>query len=219
MFPGEPMEKNENRVKKRLPASERRRVILDAALETFVEFGYHGALMDTIAERADVTKPILYRHFPSKLDLLLAIVDRSGENLRNSLLRLEESEADWLTAIRHAVCSYFDFVEESEAGFRLIYDTDLNVDSKAQERVTEIRLSIIDLVNERVRHYTDMDSVPEEQVYIIAVMLVGMVESTVIHWMKYSEEPREVYEESLVSGVASILAKLPPRKRQGGVAG
>ncbi len=210
------MEKNENRVKKRLPASERRKVILDAALDAFVEFGYHGALMETIAERADVTKPILYRHFPSKLDLLLAIIDRSGENLRQSLLKPDTSQVNWITAIRHAVRSYFDFVEESEAGFRLIYDTDLNVDSQAQERVTEIRSGIIDLVNERVRYYTDTEAVPAEKIYITAVMLVGMVESTALHWMKYRMYPREVYEESLVQGAANILVRLPPRKRQGG---
>ncbi len=105
-------------------------MILDAALSAFVEFGYHGALMDTIAERAEVTKPILYRHFSSKLDLLLAIIENAGEELRASLLLPTPSEMDWLTSIRHSVRAYFDFVTKSEAAFRLIYDTDLNVDAK-----------------------------------------------------------------------------------------
>lgn len=204
---------NNNRVKKRLPAAERRKVILDAALETFAEFGYHGALMDTIAERAQVTKPILYRHFPSKLDLLLAIIDRAAENLRQSLLKPDTSEVNWINAIRSGVRSYFDFVERSESGFRLIYDTDLNVDKRSQERVTEIRSSIIELVRERISYYTDTDAVPLERIYITSVMIVGMVESTVIHWMNFRNFPREVYEENLVRGVANILAQLPPRQR------
>ncbi len=201
------------RVKKRLPAPERKKVILDAALETFAEFGYHGALMDTIAERAEVTKPILYRHFPSKLDLLLAIIDRAGENLRQSLLKPDTSEVTWIEAIRSGVRSYFDFVEHSESGFRLIYDTDLNVDKRSQERVTQIRSSIIDLVKERISYYTDTEAVPPERIYITSVMIVGMVESTVIHWMNTRRFPREVYEENLVRGVANILAQLPPRRR------
>lgn len=202
-----------DRVKKRLPAPERKKVILDAALKTFAEFGYHGALMDTIAERAQVTKPILYRHFPSKLDLLLAIIDRAGENLRQSLLKPDASEVNWITAIRSGVRSYFDFVDYSESGFRLIYDTDLNVDKRSQERVTEIRSSIIELVKDRIAFYTDTDAVPPERIYITAVMIVGMVESTVIHWMNFHKYPREVYEENLVRGVANILAQLPPRRR------
>ena len=198
--------------KKRLPASERKRVILDAALGTFVEFGYHGALMDTIAERAEVTKPILYRHFPSKLDLLLAIVDRAGEQLRTSLLEPPASEMDWLTAIRHSVHSYLEFVKRSEKGFRLIYDTDLNVDREAYERITRIREGIIEIVTERVRYYTDTEAVPPEDIALIGVMLVGMVETTAIHWMNNKKIPLEVYEDNLVRGIASILAKLPPRR-------
>ena len=46
---------------KRLPALQRREVILDAAMRAFVEFGYHGAHMDVIAERSGVTKPILFK--------------------------------------------------------------------------------------------------------------------------------------------------------------
>ena len=35
--------------------------------------------MDDIADRAEVSKPILYRHFPSKLDLYLAVIDERGQ--------------------------------------------------------------------------------------------------------------------------------------------
>ncbi len=211
MFRGEKMkEGNENR-KRRLPASERKRVILDAALSAFVEFGYHGALMDTIAERAEVTKPILYRHFSSKLDLLLAIIDNAGEELRTSLLLPTPSEMDWLTSIRHSVHAYFEFVTRSEAAFRLIYDTDLNVDTKARERVTQIRKSIIDVVAGVVSSYTDTSKMPREDIDVLAVILIGMVESTVIYWMNNKDRPAEKYEQSLVQAISSILSKLPPR--------
>lgn len=186
-------------------------MILDAAMSAFVEFGYHGALMDTIAERADVTKPILYRHFSSKLDLLLAIIDNAGEELRASLLLPTPSEMDWLTSIRHSVHAYFEFVTKSEAAFRLIYDTDLNVDTKARERVIHIRKSIIDVVAGVVSSYTDTTKVPREDIDVLAVILIGMVESTVIYWMNNKDRPPEVYEQGLVKAISSILSKLPAR--------
>jgi AcrR family transcriptional regulator len=210
------MSENEEKKRKRLPASERKKVILDAALDTFVEFGYHGALMDTIAERAEVTKPILYRHFPSKRDLLLAIVDRAGEELLDSLAQPEPQEMDWLTAIKHSIHSYFDFVVRAEADFRLIYATDVNVDSEAYERVTQIRKGITSIVEENVRSYTDTSLVPPEDIAAVAVLLVGMVESTVIYWMNNKEISNQVYEENLVRAAASILAQLPPRVRPAG---
>src|SRR5467141_4803583 len=65
----------------RLPRHERRRQLLDAALMVFVSQGYHAAAMDDIAERAGVSKPVLYQHFPGKLDLYLALLDQHCEKL------------------------------------------------------------------------------------------------------------------------------------------
>ena len=207
------MTNDETRRKKRLPASERRKVILDAALSTFVEYGYHGALMDTIAERAEVTKPILYRHFPSKLDLLLAILDQTGEELRDALLQPDPDEMDWHTSIRHSIRAYFGFVANSENGFRLIYATDLNVDRRVIERITQIRNGIIDIVANMIRSYTDADIVSPQDIYVLAIILVGMVESTVIHWLNNNDISYEAYEENLIRSAASILSRIPPRKQ------
>src|SRR5665647_3531894 len=60
----------------RLPRSARRAQLLEAAQEVFVESGYHAAAMDEIADRAGVSKPVLYQHFPGKLDLYLALLDQ-----------------------------------------------------------------------------------------------------------------------------------------------
>ena len=207
------MTNDETRRKKRLPASERRKVILDAALSTFVEYGYHGALMDTIAERAEVTKPILYRHFPSKLDLLLAIVDQTGEELKDALLLPDPDEMDWHTSIRHSIRAYFGFVANSENGFRLIYATDLNVDRRVSERIAKIRNGIIDIVANMIRSYTDTDIFSAQDIYVLAIILVGMVESTAIHWLNNRDISYEAYEENLIRSAASILSRIPPRKR------
>src|SRR6266496_5663279 len=74
----------------RLPRPARRRQLLGAAQEVFVAQGYHAAAMDEIAERAGVSKPVLYQHFPGKLDLYLALLDESvgalTGTIRNALL-------------------------------------------------------------------------------------------------------------------------------------
>ena len=67
--------------KSRLPRDERRALLLSAALEVFTTAGYHSAAMDEIADRAKVSKPVLYQHFPSKLDLYLAVLDLHIDSL------------------------------------------------------------------------------------------------------------------------------------------
>jgi AcrR family transcriptional regulator len=60
---------------RRLPAEERRKAIVVAALRVFVSTSYAGATTADIAREAGVTEPVLYRHFASKRDLWLACLD------------------------------------------------------------------------------------------------------------------------------------------------
>jgi hypothetical protein len=53
--------------KPRLPRDERRALLLSAALEVFTAAGYHSAAMDEIADRANVSKPVLYQQLPPPL--------------------------------------------------------------------------------------------------------------------------------------------------------
>lgn len=63
----------------RLPASERREQLLDRAAELFSTHGYARATTAQLAKAAGVTEPIIYRHFKSKRDLFVALIERTGE--------------------------------------------------------------------------------------------------------------------------------------------
>jgi AcrR family transcriptional regulator len=71
--------------KRRLPAEERRKAILVAALRVFVSTSYAGATTADIAREAGVTEPVLYRHFASKRDLWLACLDLAWDETREML--------------------------------------------------------------------------------------------------------------------------------------
>src|SRR5438105_8103053 len=81
----------------RLPRSARRKQLLAAAQEVFVSHGYHAAAMDDIADRAGVSKPVLYQHFPGKLDLYLALLDTHAEDVlervRRALAETDDNQA------------------------------------------------------------------------------------------------------------------------------
>lgn len=70
---------------RRLPAAERRRAIVRAALRVFSSTSYAGATTAEIAREAGVTEPVLYRHFASKRDLWLACLDVAWEETRGIL--------------------------------------------------------------------------------------------------------------------------------------
>src|SRR3989442_7119869 len=69
--------------RRRMRAPERRAQLLDVARQVFGTSGFHSVSMDEVAERAGVTKPILYDHFSSKKDLYLALLDADLADLHD----------------------------------------------------------------------------------------------------------------------------------------
>ena len=68
---------------RRLPAEERRRAIVEAALRVFSSGSYAGSTTAEIAREAGVSEPVLYRHFASKRDLWVACLDVAWEEFRD----------------------------------------------------------------------------------------------------------------------------------------
>ena len=109
----------------RLPRLARRRQLLGAAQEVFVAQGYHAAAMDEIAERAGVSKPVLYQHFPGKLELYLALLDEHAEALVQTVREALESTTDNKTRVQASMAAFYDFVAGEGEAFRLVFESDL----------------------------------------------------------------------------------------------
>ena len=108
----------------RLPRLARRRQLLDAAMEVFVARGYHAAAMDEIAERAGVSKPVLYQHFPGKQELYLALLDESVETLIGAVADAMRSTTDNRQRVTATFAAYFEYVAEHSGTFRLVFESD-----------------------------------------------------------------------------------------------
>ncbi|MET0886483.1 MAG: TetR/AcrR family transcriptional regulator [Mycetocola sp.] len=68
--------------------------ILEAALECFVDQGYHGTTIRTVAASANLSVPGLYHHYSSKQDLLVAIVDHAMAELWERSVRALQEAGD-----------------------------------------------------------------------------------------------------------------------------
>ncbi|HEU4978530.1 MAG TPA: helix-turn-helix domain-containing protein, partial [Solirubrobacteraceae bacterium] len=69
---------SERRRTPRLPAPERRELLLDAALEVAEERGFGATTIDAVARAGGVTRPVVYDLFGDRDGLLLAMIDRSA---------------------------------------------------------------------------------------------------------------------------------------------
>lgn len=79
-------------------AQSQRERILEAAQKCFIERGFHGASMATIAETADMSAGLMYRYFENKNAIVLAIIGRELEGKRAKIEALQTG-ADFLARI------------------------------------------------------------------------------------------------------------------------
>jgi AcrR family transcriptional regulator len=95
----------------RLKTPQQAEKILAAAAELFATHRFHEARMDDIAALAEVSKGTLYRYFPDKEELYLALLDRAAEGLQARLcqeLRRADAPPRQLVAVVAGLIDYFD---------------------------------------------------------------------------------------------------------------
>ena len=162
----------------------RRAQLLEAALEVFTSQGYHAAAMDDIAERAGVSKPVLYQHFPSKLDLYLALLDSGAEDLIAQIRNALESTRDNRKRVTAAVAVYYSFVDDSAEAFRLLFETDLSNEPAVSERVQRADDECAALLREVIAEDTGLGA---EDATILAFGLMGMARFSARRWLRGDE--------------------------------
>lgn len=84
-------------------------IILDAAKRLFCDKGYGAASMDEIAAASDVTKLTIYRRFPSKEALLIAMIDRELNQFTLSLPPFDKNISSPMEMLEQTARSMFYF--------------------------------------------------------------------------------------------------------------
>jgi AcrR family transcriptional regulator len=103
--------------RRRLPREERARQLVEVADVVFAEHGVASTSMEEIAERAGVTKPVLYDHFGSKDGLLAAVVLRAGEELAAVTLEAVDAATGPQDALASGLRAYFSFIDRRRASW------------------------------------------------------------------------------------------------------
>ena len=164
----------------RLPRSARRNQLLGAAEEVFVAQGYHAAAMDDIAERAGVSKPVLYQHFPGKLELYLALLDKHCDALVDAIRTALEATTDNKLRVLATTEAYFAYVAAESGAFRLVFESDLTNEDAVRERVEAVTRATATLVSKVIAEDTDL---PEEEAMLLAVGVCGLCQITARFWL------------------------------------
>lgn len=164
----------------RLPRDERRAQLLSAALEVFTAAGYHSAAMDEIADRAKVSKPVLYQHFPSKLELYLAVLDLHIDSLVFAIQKAIAQHPSNADRVKATVEAYFGFIDSEGEAFRLLFESDMSLEPQVRERLNRMTYDCAAAVSAVISIDTGL---AKEESMMLAVGLIGIVQTTARHWL------------------------------------
>lgn len=164
----------------RLPRSARREQLLEAAQEVFVALGYHASAMDDIADRAGVSKPVLYQHFPSKLELYLALLDRAIDSLLAGVRQALDSTTDNKARVTATIHMYFHYVSDQGGAFRLVFESDLTREDSVRERVEQVTHDCATAISEVIREDTGLS---REEAHLLAAGLTGSAQVAARYWL------------------------------------
>jgi len=191
----------------RLPRRARRNQLLGAAQEVFVAQGYHSAAMDDIAERAGVSKPVLYQHFPGKLDLYLALLDQHCEALIGSVRQALASTTDNKQRVRATMDAYFAYVEDDGGAFRLVFESDLTNEPAVRERVDKVTNECAEAITDVIAEDTGLS---RAESMLLASGLGGLAQVVARAWLHSDRSvPREQAVQLLTSLAWRGIAGFP----------
>ena len=186
----------------RMPAAERRRQILQVALEVFSRSGYHDTSMNAVAAEAGVTKPVLYQHFASKHELFEVLLTETGDDL---LRAIESSEVEETPRrrVEAGFRAFFRFFEDRPAAFAVLYGSSLATDPEFRRDARQVRDSFSE---DLTRIMGEMDY---EDALAMAAGINGLSEGMIRHWMhlgriRSSEEMAALAARLAWSGIEGL---------------
>jgi AcrR family transcriptional regulator len=193
---GRVAEERERPAKPRIPAAQRRALVLREAGRLFARHGYAGTRLEDIAAAAHVTKPIVYRHFESKKALYVALLVKHRDDLPTFVEGGQPLGAileRWLTYVR----------ENSHAWVMLFRDSSGDDEIRALRRDVNLRARevLASFIAERAG-----DRLPADQVEPTAELLSSGLAGLALWWIDNPDVAKPVLVDVAVRISEGALA-------------
>lgn len=188
------------RARTRMTSAERREQLIGVARELFSENTFEGTSVEEIAERAEVSKPVIYEHFGGKEGLYAVVVDREMRALETAIrTALTVPEQSFRETLERGAMAMLNYIEANPDGFRII---------SRDSSLTATSATYASILNDITTDVTEILTKPlEERGYnpllgpIYAQGMVGMVAMAAQQWL----DNRSLPKEELAAQVVNLL--------------
>lgn len=154
--------------------------------------------MEQIAQRAGVTKPVLYQHFVSKKELYLALLEADMALLLAQVTAAIESAETNPERITRGLRAYFDYIEANVDSFRLLFRETMGADPEFRECIDRFHDAAAARIGAIIGEETGKDPALSE---LLARGVIGMSEAAASMWI---DRKQMIERGELVADLAEL---------------
>ena len=182
--------KTKTKKRQRLRPEVRREKLVEAATQVFSERGFEGARVEQIADAADVSPGLLYRHFDGKQELYTEILQLANRELMAHLAEAAAPKLPTAERVRRGLDAFFTFVEDHRQLWQLLMKDVLEPEiADIREEVTRRSVQAVAVL--AAQDYEGGGDMPHEvELEGVAVQVVGAAVSLASWWNDHPELPR-----------------------------
>ena len=201
-----------------MSAPARRARVIDSALEEFAAGGYAGTSMGAIAERAGITRAVLYDHFESKQALYLALLEEHEVPFLSHVGARITGSGDVRERMRETIDTVFAFAEQEPTSWRLLFGGDVSGDDEPARARRQVHAQLVGAVTALLAADAEAAGIEPAALEAIVEMLIGAL-CGAVEWRR--DNPDVSVEELVDAGVDLMWTGLgqsgPPARRKRGL--
>lgn len=183
-------------------ADIKREKILGEAVTLFYEKGYLPTTVDAIAERFGATKPFVYYHFKSKIDLLVEICERGTREALAATVKAVSQPLDPTQKLAIFVYDFTMVVLETHKLVSIYFREQLNLPEEVAAGIAKMRKQIDRHVRDLLSEGKTSGAFTFDDLAVASQVVTGMA-SYAFAW--YREPARLTKEQICDQMVAHVL--------------
>lgn len=153
----------------------KRERILEEAVTLFYERGFSGTTLDDIAAKLGVTKPFIYSHFRSKVELLEAICRPTIEMSMDAISRAAQGQGTATQRLFAGVIDFTQVVLQRQANIAVYFREEKNLSKASLEEINDLRRQFDRILSQLLQEGAETGEFMVADVSLAALAIGGMV--------------------------------------------
>lgn len=180
--------------------------MLEVASEIFGNEGYAATNIQVVAERAGISKPLIYNYFGSKEGLFLACLDRAGTIVADEIERIARGDAVGIERGLRTLEGMFTILEPQPYLWKLFYDPTAPSTGAVADAIDHYTQRIAKLADEGVAELMGLaGNTDPVDISAMTALWLGIVDSLMNWWMEHPDESADAMMQRCVRLLSALL--------------